>query len=55
MRRSDIGLYLGPAERADPDLILWDMHRHMDTDRMPSGRTVIRFDFTDQPAEKRRR
>lgn len=43
------------AERADPDLILWDMHRRMNTDRMPSGRTVMRFDFTDQPPAKRYR
>jgi len=43
------------AERADPDLILWDMHRRMNTDRMPTRRTVIRFDFTDQKTEKRLR
>ena len=43
------------AERADPDLILWDMHRRMNTDEMPSKRTVIRFDFTDQQPEKRLR
>ena len=41
------------ADRADPDLIMWDMHRRMNLDRMPGGRTVIRFEFTDQPATKR--
>jgi DNA-binding HxlR family transcriptional regulator len=43
------------AERADPDLILWDMHRRMATDRMPAHRIVIQFDFTDQQPEKRLR
>ena len=43
------------AERADPDLILWDMHRRMNADQMPSGRTVLRFDFTDQKPDKRLR
>lgn len=43
------------AERADPDLILWDMHRRMNIDRMPRRRTVIQFDFTDQKPEKRLR
>lgn len=41
------------AEQADPDLILWDMHRRMHTERMPTQRTVIRFDFTDQPDDRR--
>jgi DNA-binding HxlR family transcriptional regulator len=40
---------------ADPDLILWDMHRRMATDRLPPSRTVIRFDLTDQPEAKRLR
>jgi DNA-binding HxlR family transcriptional regulator len=40
---------------ADPDLILWDMHRRMAIDRLPPSRTVIRFDLTDQPAAKRLR
>lgn len=42
-------------ERADPDLIMWDMHRRMNLDRMPDRRTVIRFDFTNQPDNKRLR
>ena len=43
------------AERADPDLVLWDMHRRMHTERLPDGRTVIRFVFVDQPDARRRR
>lgn len=41
--------------QADPDLIMWDMHRRLDLSRMPAKRTVIRFDFTDQPKAKRHR
>lgn len=40
---------------ADPDLIVWDMHRRMALDRLPEGRTVIRFSFPDQPKAKRDR
>lgn len=41
--------------RADPDLIMWDMHRRIDRERMPRHRTVIQFSFQDQPAAKRNR
>lgn len=40
---------------ADPDLVMWDMHRRMNLDRMPEARTVIRFEFTDQPSARRLR
>lgn len=40
-------------DRADPDLVMWDMHRRMALDRMPKGQTVIEFDFTDQPKTRR--
>jgi len=43
------------ADSADPDLIMWDMHRRMNLDRMPLPRTVIQFEFTDQPEVKRLR
>jgi len=43
------------ATEADPDLIMWDLHRRLDLDRMPPGRTVIRFGFSDQPPPKRYR
>ena len=42
-------------ERADPDLILWDTHRRMNTAPLPDGRTVIRFVLVDQPEARRRR
>jgi DNA-binding HxlR family transcriptional regulator len=40
---------------ADPDLIMWDLHRRMDLDRLPPERTTIHFVFTDQPKTKRDR
>jgi DNA-binding HxlR family transcriptional regulator len=40
---------------ADADLIMWDLHRRLDLDRMPAERVVIRFDFADQPKSKRYR
>jgi DNA-binding HxlR family transcriptional regulator len=43
------------ADRADPDLIMWDLHRRMNLDMMPIPRVVIRFEFTDQPRPKRMR
>ncbi len=43
------------AERADPDLVIWDMHRRMNLDRLPEGRTVIQIDFSDQPPVRRHR
>ncbi|GAA1512306.1 helix-turn-helix domain-containing protein [Dactylosporangium maewongense] len=29
----------------DPKILLWDMHRRVDHDALPSGRTVIQFEF----------
>jgi DNA-binding HxlR family transcriptional regulator len=40
-------------DRANPDLVMWDMHRRIDLTRMPERRTVIRFDFADQSKAKR--
>ena len=42
-------------DEADPDLIMWDLHRRMELDRLPPGRTTIHFIFTDQPKAKRDR
>lgn len=42
-------------DNADPDLVMWDMHRRMALDRMPATRTVIQFDLVDQPKAKRLR
>lgn len=41
--------------QADPDLIMWDMHRRMNLGALPEGRTVLRFAFSDQPKAKRHR
>jgi DNA-binding HxlR family transcriptional regulator len=43
------------ADRADPDLVMWDMHRRMELTRMPQRRVVISFEFADQPDSHRLR
>jgi DNA-binding HxlR family transcriptional regulator len=40
-------------EDLDPKLLLWDMHRNIDHDAVPAGRTVIQFTFPDVPAKTR--
>jgi DNA-binding HxlR family transcriptional regulator len=42
-------------DRADPDLVMWDLHRRMNLERLPSETTVIQFEFIDQPEVKRLR
>ncbi|MET7422030.1 helix-turn-helix domain-containing protein [Dactylosporangium sp. NPDC005555] len=37
----------------DPKLLLWDMHRRVDHDAVPAGRTVVRFDFPAVPPSQR--
>jgi DNA-binding HxlR family transcriptional regulator len=37
---------LGDAD-LDPKLLLWDMHRNVDVDALPPGRTVAQFRFPD--------
>ncbi len=34
-------------EDLDPHLLLWDIHRNVDLDAVPAGRTVLRFSFSD--------
>ncbi|GIH99328.1 winged helix-turn-helix transcriptional regulator [Planobispora takensis] len=34
-------------EDLDPQLLLWDMHRNVDHDAVPPGRTVVQFSFPD--------
>ena len=34
-------------EDLDPHLLLWDVHRGIDTEAVPDGRTVIAFEFPD--------
>ncbi|MFD5063708.1 MULTISPECIES: winged helix-turn-helix transcriptional regulator [unclassified Streptomyces] len=40
-------------EDLDPKLLLWDMHRRIDHDAVPAGRTVVRFLFSDVAARTR--
>ena len=35
----------------DPKLLLWDMHRNVDRERVPPRRTVVAFEFGDVEAE----
>lgn len=42
-------------DNADPDLIVWDMHRRMALESLPDERTVIQFEFIDQPDSQRLR
>jgi DNA-binding HxlR family transcriptional regulator len=41
-------------EDLDPQLLLWDVHRNLDLDAMPDGRTVVCFHFTDVPVKAAR-
>jgi hypothetical protein len=38
----------------DAGVLMWDMRRRIDTDILPPGRTVVRFDYSDAPPELRR-
>jgi DNA-binding HxlR family transcriptional regulator len=40
-------------EDLDPQLLLWDMHRNIDHDAVPPGRTVVKFSFPDVPSRTR--
>lgn len=44
---------LGDAD-LDPKLLLWDMHRNIDRNSVPAGRTVVHFEFPDAPRKLRR-
>ena len=37
----------------DPKLLMWDMHRNIDVDAVPAGRTVMQFRFPDAPQGQR--
>ena len=42
----------GLGERdLDPTLLVWDMHRRVDTAAIPEDRTVLELDFLDVPAD----
>jgi DNA-binding HxlR family transcriptional regulator len=40
-------------EDLDPKLLLWDMHRNVDYDAVPKGRTVIEFKFPEVVVDTR--
>ena len=40
-------------EDYDPHLLMWDLHRTVDLDAVPPGRTVLRFMFSDVAAQER--
>jgi DNA-binding HxlR family transcriptional regulator len=37
----------------DPALLMWDMHRRLNRERLPAQRTVLRFEFSDVFDKKR--
>ena len=41
-------------EDLDPHLLLWDIHRNVDTEAVPDGRTAIAFVFPEVPSQTRR-
>ena len=43
---------LGDAD-LDPKLLIWDMHRSVNVDAFPPGRTVVQFQFLDSPRGQR--
>jgi DNA-binding HxlR family transcriptional regulator len=40
-------------EEADPALLMWDMRRSIDAERLPDERVVVRFDLRGAPKGKR--
>lgn len=40
-------------EDLDPAFLVWSMHTRVHTDRMPEGRTVIEFSFSNAPPDAR--
>jgi DNA-binding HxlR family transcriptional regulator len=41
-------------QNLDPDLLMWDMRRCLNTAVMPGGRSVIQFIYSDQPPKRGR-
>ncbi len=37
----------------DPSLLMWDMHRNIDTSYFGEGRKVLRFEYVDYPSKMR--
>lgn len=41
-------------EHLDGSLLMWDIHRRIDHDKVPGGRIVVRFEFNDVRSSQRR-
>jgi len=41
-------------ENLDPELLMWDMRRNLDTDPMPPRRWTIQFSYPELPASRRK-
>jgi hypothetical protein len=41
-------------ENLDPELLMWDMRRNLNTEPMPPRRSVIQFSYPELPAARRR-
>lgn len=41
-------------ENLDPELLMWDMRRNLNTDPVPARRTVIAFLYPELPAAQRK-
>jgi DNA-binding HxlR family transcriptional regulator len=42
------------TEDLDPAFLVWSMHTRLETGKMPSGRTVLAFEFSGAPRDLRR-
>lgn len=43
-----------PTDHLDPVLLMWDLRRNLDPERLPRHPTVVMFWFRDQPGKKSR-
>lgn len=41
------------SDDSDPGLLMWDIHRRLNTERFPDRRSVLKFEFTDVPSKAR--
>lgn len=41
-------------DNLDPELLMWDMRRNLDTEPVPANRTVIKFVYPELPASQRK-
>jgi len=41
------------SHELDPGLLMWDMHRRLQLERLPERRTVVHFELTDVPSKRR--